>query len=296
MSAGNRNEFRQTLIGFANWCIRPSVKRMLANPFSGVPIADARLDQRRNCRSMTEAELILLLDVAQRRPLLEAMTVRRGKNKGQLTAKVRTRSVQLEQLGRERALIYKTLVLTGLRKGELASLTVGRLHLDGATAHLELEAGDEKPRGNQLAIRSDLADDLRQWLASKLQAAQDAATEARKPVPDRLPGPTPLFNVPTGLLRILDRDLTAADIAKKDDRGRTLDVHALRHSFGTLLSVGGVGPRTAQAAMRHSSIDLTMGVYTDRLCSRARAFGKLPSLPLPVAPNREKCGENARNT
>lgn len=30
-----------------------------------------------------------------------------------------------EQLGRERTLNYKTLVLTGLRKNELASLTVG---------------------------------------------------------------------------------------------------------------------------------------------------------------------------
>jgi hypothetical protein len=33
----------------------------------------------------------------------------------------------LERLGRERALIYKTLVLMRLRKGELASLTVGQL-------------------------------------------------------------------------------------------------------------------------------------------------------------------------
>jgi integrase len=41
------------------------------------------------------------------------------------------------------------------------------------------------------------------------------------------------------------------------------DVHALRHIFGTLLSNGNVAPRTAQAAMRHSSLDLTMDVYTD---------------------------------
>jgi hypothetical protein len=35
----------------------------------------------------------------------------------------------LERLGRERAMIYKTMVLTGLRKGELASLTIGALEL-----------------------------------------------------------------------------------------------------------------------------------------------------------------------
>jgi integrase len=42
-----------------------------------------------------------------------------------------------------------------------------------------------------------------------------------------------------------------------------VDVHALRHTFGTHLSKNGVPPRTAQAAMRHSSLDLTMNVYTD---------------------------------
>ncbi len=36
-----------------------------------------------------------------------------------------------------------------------------------------------------------------------------------------------------------------------------------RRTGGTLLSKRGVAPRTAQAAMRHSTIDLTMNVYTD---------------------------------
>lgn len=67
----------------------------------------------------------------------------------------------------------------------------------------------------------------------------------------------------SGLISILDRDLEAADIPKIDERGRRLDVRALRHTFGTLLSKGGVAPRTAQAAMRHADIGLTMGVYKD---------------------------------
>ena len=53
---------------------------------------------------------------------------------------------KLERLGRERALIYKSLVLTGLRKGELASLTVGQLELDGAMPFVVLNAADEKNR------------------------------------------------------------------------------------------------------------------------------------------------------
>jgi len=90
-----------------------------------------------------------------------------------------------------------------------------------------------------------------------------------------------VFYVPDKLIRILDRDLKAAGIAKRDERGRTLDVHAIRHSFGTLLSKGGVAPRTAQAAMRHSSLDLTMNVYTDpKLLDVHGALDVLPALPL----------------
>jgi hypothetical protein len=74
---------------------------------------------------------------------------------------------------------------------------------------------------------------------------------------------------------------TVAGIPKRDDRGRTVDVHALRHTFGTHRCKGGVAPRTAQAAMRHSTIDLTMNVYTDpRLLDVAEAMEALPSLPL----------------
>ena len=50
----------------------------------------------------------------------------------------------METLGRERALIYKTLVLTGLRKGELASITVGQVVLDAALPYLVLERGRRK--------------------------------------------------------------------------------------------------------------------------------------------------------
>ena len=46
----------------------------------------------------------------------------------------------------------------------------------------------------------------------------------------------------SGLVRILNRDLKAADMPKRDERGRTVDVHAMRHSFGTYLSKGGVSP------------------------------------------------------
>src|SRR5581483_8317889 len=106
--------------------------------------------------------------------------------------------------------------------------------------------------------------------------------------------PLLFFYVPKGLLRILHLDLKAAGIPKRDERGRTVDVHALRHYFGTLLSKAGVAPRTAQAAMRHSTIDLTMNVYTDpKLLDVHGALDSLPNLPLNTNPRTERTAMQA---
>ncbi len=281
MGARTRNSYLTSALAFVNWAVESG--RLLANPFDRIPKADEKADPRRQRRAMVEPELLKLLAIAKERPLLEALTVRKGPRKGERYANVRPEvRERLEWLGRERALIYKTLVLTGLRKGELASLTVAHLRLDDAVPHLTLDAADEKNReGNDIPLRDDLAADLRAWLADKLRRLQDEARQAGASIPTRLPPDTPLFDVPHKLCKILNRDLRHAGIAKRDDRGRVLDVHALRHTFGTLLSKGGVAPRTAQAAMRHSKIDLTMSVYTDpKLLDVRGALDALPTLPL----------------
>ena len=121
--------------------------------------------------------------------------------------------------------------------------------------------------------------DIRGWLDEKMAVVQREAIRRGEVSPETLPLDTPVFTVPAGLVRILDRDLKLAGLSKRDSRGWTVDVHALRHTFGTLLSKGNVAPRTAQAAMRHSSLDLTMNVYTDpQLLDVAGALEKLPEL------------------
>lgn len=83
-------------------------------------------------------------------------------------------------------------------------------------------------------------------------------------------------------------DLKAAEIAKHDETGTVLDFHSLRHTFGTLLAASGVHPRVAQDLMRHSTITLTMGIYTHpSLESRMGALGKLPELRATKAANQE---------
>ncbi len=299
MGARTRNSYLTSALAFCNWCVEPTVGRLTHNPFDGIPKANEKADPRHQRRAMTEEELVRLLAVARERPLIEALTVRKGPRKGERYANVRPEvRERLDLLGRERALIYKTLVLTGLRKGELESLTVAHLRLDDAVPFLTLDAAEEKNReGNDLVLRDDLAADLRDWLADKLRRLQEEARQTGAPIPARLPPDTPLFDVPHKLCKILNRDLRLAGIAKRDDRGRVLDVHALRHTFGTLLSKGGVAPRTAQAAMRHSKIDLTMTVYTDpKLLDVRGALDALPSLPLSEGPAGEREAVRATGT
>ena len=281
MSARSRNAYQGALVSFCNWCVENG--RLALNPYRAMPKANEKADRRRQRRAMDEAELVQLLDVTRHRPLADAQLVRRGKRKGQSVAKLRADIIEkLTRLGWERSLIYKVLILTGLRKNELASLTVAQLYLDARLPYIDLNAADEKNRqGSSIMLRPDLAGDLRQWLAAELVRLQTEARERGEPMPARLPADMPLFNVPAGLLRILNLDLKAAGIAKRDERGRTLDVHALRTTFGTLLSAGGVAPRTAQAAMRHASLEMTMQTYTDpKLLDIAGALDALPSLPL----------------
>ena len=132
-----------------------------------------------------------------------------------------------------------------------------------------------------------MADDLRKWLNDRQQKDTKLTlrlSDAPRPADDSL-AMSPVFVVPNALVKILKRDLKAAGIADKDDRGRVLDVHALRTSFGTLLSAGGVSLRTAQAAMRHSDPKLTANVYTDpRLLDVQSALDALPMLPLDCKP------------
>ena len=332
MSARSRNAHRDALVTFCNWCVEN--RRLIVNPVQRVPKANEKLDPRRQRRALTGAELSKLLIVARLRPLAEfgRETVTQtpnseaepGKRKrraswtlkplkfDELPAAVEVARERLkdnptflarqERLGIERALAYKVAVTTGLRRGELASLTIGQLDLDGDFPHVTLKAADEKNRqGNSIPLRRDVADELREWVASLSdRGAGSANVLAFRPdtVPVELPASTRLLNIPKAFCKILNRDLDAAGIPKRDDRGRTIDVHALRHTFGTMLSKAGVPPRVAQAAMRHSSIDLTMNVYTDpRLLDVQGAVESLPSMSDTSDPteNRQRMAAGAEN-
>jgi hypothetical protein len=58
-------------------------------------------------------------------------------------------------------------------------------------------------------------------------------------------------------------DLEAAGIPYVDAKGEYADFHSLRKTFGTMLTLAGVGQRTVMELMRHSDMRLTAKTYTD---------------------------------
>jgi integrase len=288
MGARTRNMHRSAIVGFCNWCVETD--RIAANPLARMCKADEHADRRRTRRALTEDEIARLLKAACLRPVAELgrpsvprpPAKRKGRStwyKAELTfemfdvAYARGQEVlagepgrlaELDMLGRERELMHKTMILTGLRKGELASLTIGQVCLEAERPFADLLAKDEKAgRGAKIPLRADLVDDLREYLAQRLKTEQEKALVTGQAVPMRPPARNKLFTVPRDFIKIFGRDLAAAGIAKRDERDRVVDIHALRHTFGTHLSKAGVSPRVAMAAMRHSSLDLTMSVYVD---------------------------------
>jgi integrase len=101
--------------------------------------------------------------------------------------------------------------------------------------------------------------------------------------PDGAPWPKPTTNP----MRILDRVLDRAGIAKWDPRGEKLDIHALRHTFATRMARAGVPLSHAQAALGHSDPKLTAQVYThlqaEDLRDSLAAMAELPRVGEPMS-------------
>ena len=62
--------------------------------------------------------------------------------------------------------------------------------------------------------------------------------------------------------RYFYRLLKIAEIPRVDEQGRKIDIHALRHTFGTRLARAGVDLIHAQKLMGHSDPKLTASIYT----------------------------------
>ena len=240
-SLSTSNGYFRAVRTFCRWLVR--TKRILENPVAGLScVKVTEADRKRRRRPLSDEEFSRLF-VATRNSVEPFMGLS----------------------GHDRAMLYLVAANTGLRASELASLTPESFELDAAQQVVRCRAGYTKNGEEaELPLRQDVAATLRDWLANK-------------PAGESVwPGKWASQRHGAEMIRI---DQTAADVDYEDDRGRVADFHALRHTFISNLARAGVHPRNAQALARHSTIDLTMNVYTHvSMTDLVRDVESLPAL------------------
>jgi integrase len=263
MGARTRNSYREPMNTFCNWAVSKGILR--DNPFKQVPKLREDLDVRHERRALTCEEIEKLLKAAEERPLHNATAIRRGAHKGTGKADICDRTKRKAmRLGQERKLIYATLLYTGLRKNELASITFGQVALGDKIPHIYLRAVNAKSRkASKLPLHPELLQQLKEWFIIKKRENKASAKDK-------------LFKVPDALDTILNRDLVFAGIEKRDAMDRVIDVHALRHTHATILVEQRVPITVVQKAMRHADLRMTMRYVHTELENVSDGIGKFP--------------------
>ncbi len=163
----------------------------------------------------------------------------------------------------DRRVVYAVAYYTGLSRSEIASLCWGDFNLSevGPTFTILAENAKNKER-KTLPLQLDLREMLVAYFVSC--GSPRPSVKALK-VPHRLDA--------------FYRDLKAAGIPKVDERGKILDFHCLRHSFGTRLASLNVPLPVAMNLMRHSDPKLTAKLYVDQAAlPLAGSVGLLPGM------------------
>jgi integrase len=258
-SARTVNSYLQSIKGMLNWAVR--TRRLPYNPLDCVARRSELGSRRRVRRALNDDELRRLLASALLGPERRMARAYRG---GHIPSCVQA---ELDLQGRRNTLIYRVLVETGLRVGEARALTWADVDLDKATLTTRPQwVGNKNKKEETLPCSEGLTAALRDWRAAKPAGDAD-----------------PVLSMPANFVNTFYDDIEAAGIPRQDAAGRVLDLHALRHTFGSRLVAAGVDIKTVQSLMRHSTPVLTLGIYVH--CDRARlrqAVEQLPVLaPLP---------------
>jgi site-specific recombinase XerD len=164
-----------------------------------------------------------------------------------------------ETKGAERdAVIIETLLNTGLRAGELVSLSVGdvrnklRLYVQPAMA--------KRNSGGFIPLNVKIQDTLRTWIKMKLTILHESIEDAAPLFVTRLGAPL----TKRALQLIVEKWVTKAGLTtmKGSQIVALYSTHSLRHSFAKRMQERGVPLTTIQKILRHSSLAST-GVYTE---------------------------------
>lgn len=246
LSARTVNVYRRCAHSLAAWATELDEPLMEGNPITRkrVKRRDEKADRRKTRRALTVEEAERLLAVSG-----------------------------------PRRLFYATALWSGLRVGELRKLEWRDVLLEGDRPELQLRAEATKSkRADTLPIHPDLADLLR---AAKPKGAEPADRVFRVvPILRTLTGGHQTYKTKTGeVRRFRDGDLQRAGITARDARGRSVDLHALRTTFGTWLADKGVPEHKRRVLLRHADETVTEKSYTDpRLFDLWHEIAKLPKI------------------
>ncbi len=230
------NHYLQAMDAFCNWCVLS--KRLISNPILGLERLNTAVDVRHPRRALSAEEVAKLVESARSSGM----------------------SIQCFD-GEQRARIYLTSYLTGLRKQELASLSPRSFGLDVTPPTVTVEAACSKHRRKDvLPLHPDLIAMLPGWLAG--------LAPAEKLFPK-------LGGRKTWLM--VKKDLERVGIAYENEDG-IADFHAAgRHTHITELLRNGVSLPEAKQLARHSDVNMTMKYTHIGIGDQAKAVANLPS-------------------
>ena len=161
--------------------------------------------------------------------------------------------------GTDRAMLYRVAAGTGLRAGELRSLTPESFNLGEGVVSLKA-AYSKRRRDDRQPFPSILAGPLAAWIKGKRKG-------------ERVFTMPPIYDVSD----MFKRDLEAAGIPYSDESGNVVDFHALRHTYITWVVGSGAPVSVCQSLARHSTPMLTFGVYAHvQLADATKAVEALP--------------------
>jgi integrase/recombinase XerD len=241
ISASTANHYRHSVRAFSRWLWQ--TRRLPENPLDRM--AEFREDgPGRRRRELSVEEVAALVAAAERGPRVEGMH------------------------GPDRAWLYRVAVATGLRRGELSSLTPESFEFAGGEAAVVVAATfSKRRRAERQPLPPSLAAPLQAWLAGKPKRQLVWPMTKAAGGAERMPS------------RMVMHDLAQAGIPYRTEAG-VADFHALRVAYVSwLVRLPNVSPKVVQRCARHSTITLTLDVYAK--CGVDEVAAAVAGLPTP---------------
>jgi integrase len=237
----------RTMLAWASEC-----RLLETNPLGRIRrLPDGAGYQRCVRRALSEDEIRQFLRAAEAD---DQGTAKTWETKGGGEKNHRRSAVRIPQ-----APLWRAFLETGARWSELTRAPWG--DVDSVRRTLLLRAENTKARRRRVVpLGSRLIAVLKKLRALQARACSRTVTDADRvfltPEGARWCRPT------NNAMRIFNRILVRAGIPRVDAEGRKLDIHALRHTFGTRMARSGAGLVHVQRLLGHSDPKLTAQVYT----------------------------------